>query len=187
MKRSTLSLSLIVAAATLPAWAADDAYKTFVAEKAVVWMAKPVVQAALAAGNAAHAMLTEEDISGLDAQWRDQIATSDSPLITPVLSGSTSDYLRQIVDESNGAIAEIIVMDKRGLNAAISAVTSDYWQGDEDKFQKTFSQGAGAIHVSDIELDDSSGVYVVQVSVPVVNALGELVGAATFSLDAERL
>ncbi|MFZ3582044.1 hypothetical protein ACOI1H_07740 [Loktanella sp. DJP18] len=187
MKRYTLSLSLILLAATSPGWAADDAYKAFVTEKVAVWMAKPLPQAALAAGNEAHAALTEEDVSGLDAQWRDQIAASDGALITQVLSGTTSDYLRQIVDESNGVIAEIILMDKRGLNAAVSVVTSDYWQGDEDKFQKTFGQGVGAIHVSAVELDESSGIYVVQVSVPVVSALGELVGAATFSLDAERL
>ena len=186
MKNAFFSLAMIVAAAA-PAWAAEDAHTAFVTEKAAVWMASPVIQQALAAGNEAHAALTEAEILDLDTLWRAQIDSTDSPLINQVMSGPASDYLRQLVADSQGSIAEIIVMDNRGLNAAISAVTSDYWQGDEDKFQQTYDIGAGAIHAGDVELDESTGLYVVQVSMPIADSEGRLVGAATFSLDAERL
>ena len=186
MKNAILSLLLILTTAA-PASAAEDAYKAFATEKVAGWMANAVIQDALAAGNDAHAALTEAEIIDLDTLWRAQIESTESPLIDQVMSGPASDYLRQLVTESQGAIVEIILMDNRGLNAAISAVTSDFWQGDEDKFQQTYDLGAGSIHAGDVELDESSGMYVVQVSVPVVDATGQLVGAATFSLDAERL
>ena len=45
--------------------------------------------------------------------------------------------------------------------------TSDYWQGDEAKFKKSFNGGAGAVFVDDVSFDKSSQTYSVQVSVPV--------------------
>ncbi len=38
-------------------------------------------------------------------------------------------------------MTEVFVMDARGLNVAASDVTSDYWQGDEEKFSETFPKG----------------------------------------------
>ena len=184
MKSLLVPLCLLVAA---PAWASEEAYRAFATQKAAVWMADPVIRAALVSGNAAHVALTEAEIIDLDTLWRAQIDSSDSPLIDQVVSAPASDYLRRIVDESQGAIAEIIVMDSRGLNAAVSAVTSDFWQGDEDKFRMTFGTGPGAVHAGAVELDESSGRYVVQVSMPVLDAAGQMIGAATFSLDAEQL
>ena len=184
MKTLLVTLSLLAAA---PAWASEEAYKAFATEQAAVWLANPVIQTAVTSGNEAHVALTEAEIIDLDTLWRAQIGSSDSPLINQVMSSPASDYLRQIVDESQGAIAEIILMDNRGLNAAISAVTSDFWQGDEDKYQMTFGVGPAAIHAGEVELDESSGRYVVQVSVPVLDATGQMIGAAAFSLDAEQL
>ena len=184
MKKLLVSLSLLAAA---PAWASEEAYKAFATEKAAVWLADPVIQAALASGNEAHVALTEAEIIDLDTLWRAQIDSVDSPLINQVVSSPASDVLRRIVAESQGEIAEIILMDNRGLNAAVSAVTSDFWQGDEDKFQMTFDVGPDAMHAGEVELDESTGRYVVQVSVPVLDAAGQMIGAATFSLDAELL
>ena len=184
LKTFLVPFALLAAA---PAWASEEAYRAFATEQAAVWLANPVIQSAIATGNDAHGALTEAEIIDLDTLWRAQIESSDSPLINQVMSSPASDYLRQIVDESQGAIAEIILMDNRGLNAAVSAVTSDFWQGDEDKFQMTFDVGPDAMHAGEVELDESTGRYVVQVSVPVLDAAGQMIGAATFSLDAELL
>ena len=74
----------------------------------------------------------------------------------------------------------------RGLNVAASAVTSDYWQGDEAKWQETFLAGPGASHVSEIEEDESTQTFQVQVSLPVVDG-GSPIGAITLGVDIERL
>lgn len=41
--------------------------------------------------------------------------------------------------------AEIFVMDNQGANVAMSDKTSDYWQGDEDKFVRSFAGGEGKV------------------------------------------
>lgn len=58
-------------------------------------------------------------------------------------------------------------MDARGLNVAASDVTSDYWQGDEEKFSATHEVGAGALHISDVEMDKSTQRYQGQISLTI--------------------
>ena len=64
-------------------------------------------------------------------------------------------------------------------------MTSDYWQGDEAKVQKTFGAGAGAVFVDEIELDESTQTYQGQVSFALTDpASGEVIGAVTIGLAA---
>ena len=79
------------------------------------------------------------------------------------------------MEETGGAITEVFVMDAQGLNVAASGPTSDYWQGDEAKFQETYLKGAEAIHVSEVEFDESSQTYSVQVSVTSVTVPSRVV------------
>ena len=79
-------------------------------------------------------------------------------------------------------------MDARGLNVAASAATSDYWQGDEDKFQQTYEIGADSVHFSDIEFDESSQTYQGQISVVIVDpSTNTPIGAITIGVNAEAL
>ena len=83
---------------------------------------------------------------------------------------------------------EIFAMDDKGLNVAQSDVTSDYWQGDEDKWQQTYLVGAGAVHISEVELDDSTQTYQSQVSVTVVDPeTNAPIGAITFGINVDAL
>jgi hypothetical protein len=67
-------------------------------------------------------------------------------------------------------------------------MTSDMWQGDEAKFTETYSVGAGAVHFSDVELDESTQRYQAQISLTIVDpASGEPIGAMTVGVDAEAL
>ena len=79
-------------------------------------------------------------------------------------------------------------MDAVGLNVAASAVTSDYWQGDEDKFLKTYPMGPGAVHFSDVEFDESTQTYQAQISIALTDpATGSVVGAMTVGVVADAL
>jgi hypothetical protein len=83
---------------------------------------------------------------------------------------------------------EIFVMDGRGLNVGQSDVTPDYWQGDEAKWQKTYLEGPGAIHIGDIEMDESTQQFQAQVSVSVVDpASGTVIGAVTVGVNVDAL
>jgi hypothetical protein len=69
---------------------------------------------------------------------------------------------------------------------AMSDKTSDYWQGDEAKFKKSFNNGEGAVFIDDVKFDDSSQAYTVQVSVPVIDG-DKVIGAITFGIDLDQM
>jgi len=94
-------------------------------------------------------------------------------------------HLRGIQDSAD-YFAEIFVMDNQGANVAMTDKTSDYWQGDEAKFKNAFAGGGGAVFVDEVEFDESAQAYLVQVSVPVMDA-GKAIGAITFGIDVDRI
>ena len=127
-------------------------------------------------------------IDELDQAWRAEVGMSNAPTISPVITNAASDFLREQVAASGGQITEIFIMDAHGLNVAASDVTSDYWQGDEAKFSETHGVGPGAVHISDVELDESTQRYQGQISLTIVDpSTGEPIGAMTVGVDAESL
>lgn len=186
MKRFALA-SLLGLAATMANSAEPEASMLEYVDGTVrAWFADPAVQAAIRHSNDVHASLDEAQILALDTRWSDEIGHTPAPTITPVADSMVSISLRQRVEDSAGVISEIILMDDRGLNVAVSAVTSDFWQGDEAKFLETFPKGADAVHIGEVELDESSQTYQVQVSFTVSDVeTGAPIGAVTLGLNAE--
>jgi len=79
-------------------------------------------------------------------------------------------------------------MDAKGLNVGQSDPTSDYWQGDEAKWQKTFSAGADAVFVDEVEQDESTQQLQSQASFTISDPeTGEPIGAATAGINLEML
>lgn len=104
-------------------------------------------------------------IDELDSQWRAQVDADQKPLIDELMGRPLSNYLKSVQENSGGVLTEIFVVDAKGLNVGQSAVTSDYWQGDEDKWKIPFN--SGGVDLGDVELDESTQVVQSQVSVPV--------------------
>ncbi|MFN3826091.1 MAG: PDC sensor domain-containing protein [Micavibrio sp.] len=166
-----------------PAYAFDEAAaKELATSKIAAWLNTPTVVDAVKAQNEKHAALDEAGIKALDERWKG----GDASLVDPVLGNDLSTYLKKVVADGGGLYTEIFVMDNKGLNVGQSDKTSDYWQGDEDKWSKTFSVGADAVHISEVEFDESTQTYQVQLSLP-VNDGGAPVGAVTIGLNAEML
>lgn len=148
----------------------------------------PEIIEAIKAQNAVTGSYDQAKIDALDKQWRGEVSASDRPLISATMGNPASAYLKKIEADSKGLFSEIFVMDAKGLNVAQSEVTSDYWQGDEPKWQQTFPKGKDAIHISDVEKDESTQTYESQVSVPVVDpANGSVIGAITVGVNVELL
>lgn len=127
-------------------------------------------------------------IDELDKTWRAETDATDQPMIDAVLENDLSAYLADVQDGSDGLFTEIFVMDAKGLNVGQSDVTSDFWQGDEAKWKETFLKGKGAIHVSELEEDESTQMVQSQVSVSVTDpASGETIGAVTFGVNVGNL
>lgn len=147
----------------------------------------PAVVAAIEAQNAQTSGYDEAKINELDSQWRAEVGAASKPLIDATLANEASKYLAQVQADSAGLFTEIFVMDAKGLNVGQSTVTSDYWQGDEDKFTQSFGAGAAAVHLGEIEQDESTQTYQSQVSITIVDAAGNPIGAITAGVDLSTL
>ncbi len=152
------------------------------------WLSSPAVVEAIKAQNEQHKSFSETKIVSLDKQWRAETSASSRPMIDGVLANPLSGFLKSKKDESDGLFTEIFVMDNKGMNVGQSDITSDYWQGDEAKWKKTYSVGADALHISDVEEDESTQTFQSQVSLPVVDpASGSVIGAITVGVNVEML
>ena len=152
------------------------------------WATNPDVIAAIRAQNIANAGMTEDEVIAIDQQWRAEASGDGGPLMTSALENPLSLWLGEQQAATAGFVTEVFVMDYLGLNVAQSAPTSDYWQGDEAKHQKTYGVGPGALHISDIEFDDSTGFYQSQASLTISDPdTGEAIGAITFGINVQSL
>jgi hypothetical protein len=170
--------------------AADHAamLRALVDESLRAEVATPTVMAALAAQNAAHDGLDQAGVDAKDAQWRAEVDSGGGAMTAAALGSAASADLKAVQQASRGLITEIFVMDDLGLNVAQSALTSDYWQGDEAKFQKTYGGGPDAVFVDEVELDESTQTLQSQVSFTLVDpATGAAVGAVTVGVNVEML
>jgi hypothetical protein len=188
---AALMLTATIIAGAMPARAQDKHVpkaQAWAEQTLRGWMKDPVVIEAVKAQNAKHAALDAAKIDALDKQWRAETKAAAKPLINEVMGNPLSAYLKKKEAESKGLVTEIFVMDNKGLNVGQSDVTSDYWQGDEAKWQKTYSVGPAAIFVDKIEQDESTQKFQTQVSISVVDpAGGAVIGAVTVGLDVEML
>lgn len=126
---------------------------------------------------------TLAQIKDMDKKWKAHAGIAD--YMKAIMDSECGKHLRTI-QKSAPYYAEIFVMDNQGANVAMTDKTSDYWQGDEAKFKKSFAGGAGAVFVDDVEFDDSSQAYLVQISVPVKDG-SKIVGAITFGIDVDKI
>ncbi|WP_417316842.1 hypothetical protein [Emcibacter sp.] len=151
------------------------------------WLQQPLVFITLGAQNQKYASLGNNDILGLDQAWRKERDKSFQPMIAATLNNPLSTYLTQIQAKSLGLYVEIFVMDNKGLNAGQSSVTSDFWQGDEDKYLKTFPVSVDEVFIDEPEWDESFKIWRLQVSMTITSETGEKVGVATVEFNMNEL
>ena len=193
MRASTLFAALALGTGALVTVAqAQDEFTAPLTELAkgeiAAFASDPVLIDAIIAQNATTAGYDQAKIDALDNQWRAGVGAASKPLIDATLGNAASQYLAGVQEASAGKFTEIFAMDAKGLNVAQSTLTSDYWQGDEDKFTQSFGAGADSVHIGEIEQDESTQVFQSQVSVPVTDpATGDVIGAITVGVDVSML
>lgn len=152
------------------------------------WLGNPIVPLSVNAQNVYRGRLSQTEIDALDQQWVAEREASDMPLISATLSAPLSIYLLRVQAKSLGLYTEIFVMDANGLNVGQSAITGDYWQGDESKFQKTYPVGAGAVFVDEPEWDEDRKIWAVQVNLTLTDPKSSApIGAATIEVNLTEL
>lgn len=142
--------------------------------------ANPDVVAAVKAQNARG--LSLDAIKATDGKW---IAATGGPEGKTMLESAVSNTLLA-AEKAKPYFTETILTDNQGANVAISAMTSDYWQGDEPKFVKAWANGKGDDYIARAKKDESSGAVVSQVSVPVMDG-GKAIGTLTIGVNVQAL
>ncbi len=166
------------------AQAQSDALRQLAEQRLSAWASNDIIISAVQQQNAANSGLSQADIDAMDQTWRSEVKSSDRPSINSVLSRAASTWLNEQKRATAGLVTEVFVMDNQGLNVAQSDITSDLWQGDEAKWQETFGTGAGAIHIGDVELDESTQTFQSQVSMTISDpGSGDVIGAITFGIN----
>ena len=193
------SKSVVVAVAMIaagglwqPTLAAEGPIGSEIIDDSVVegirtWLQTPVVRISVTSQNRRYASVNQEQIDKLDKQWRAEREEKVQPLVAAVLNNPLSTYLTQIQATSGGLLTEIFVMDDKGLNVGQSAITSDYWQGDEGKFQKTYPEGADAVFIDEAELNEGTKTWRAQVNMTVVDESKKPIGAVTVEVNLTEL
>jgi hypothetical protein len=188
--------SLVAAAALTALGAAGPAatneyapqLQRFLEQRVRPMLEDPVVIDSIRAQNAAHAALTQAEIDVLDQQWRAEVQAGGGPLVDAAMGHDLSRLLSERQNAADGMIAELFIMDARGLNVGQSEPTSDYWQGDEAKWQKTYLVGPDAVFVDEIDFDESTGMFLAQVNAAIADPdTGEVIGAVTVGVNIEGL
>lgn len=138
--------------------------------------------------NEQHAAIDAAAVERLDARWREERDAAVRPLVAATLANPLSSYLTRIQAHSIGLFTEIFVTDEHGLNVGQSNITSDYWQGDEAKFTRTFPRGAGAVFLDEAEWHAPSATWRVQLNLTVEDPTTRAaIGAATFEINLTEL
>ena len=179
-------LAGIAGALAGPAAAAERVPASYV-EQVRAWTQDPTTLITLRAWNDKHADLSQADIDRMDQDWRKQTGGDQKPLIAQILGAPLSSMLLRHQADSGGQLIEAFVMNRHGLNVGQSAVTSDYWQGDEAKFQESFGRGADAVHYGEVEVKDT-GRRAQQVSLTITDPkTGQPIGAITAEFDLDLI
>ena len=94
-------------------------------------------------------------------------------------------FLRDRVN-ADAAYNEAFLTDNQGANVAAFPPTSDYFQGDEEKWSESFNDGSGRVFIGPVELDESTGVRAVQISAPVLDQ-GRTIGVLVVGITVEHI
>ena len=123
---------------------------------------------------------TAEQVRRRDTAW---MANPGDPLRQAIVQAPCSARLRDLLKD-DPMVVEAFVMNERGTLVCSVTETSDYWQGDEPKWQRTFLEGRDPF-VDEPAFDASTGKYAIQISVPVASGAKRL-GAVTLTLKLKR-
>lgn len=154
--------------------------------------------------NAQHGAWSRLVIQQLDDEWQ-RVVAAQQPLpawMSEVLHNSLSQRLNSWLDAQDDRYTEAFITDAQGLLVASAQITSDYWQGDEEKFTQTFALAAkpqnsqqsiswidttgGSVGV--IRFDDSSHRFLTHISFPLWQpGITRPVGVLTLGLNIEEV
>ena len=118
----------------------------------------------------------DAQIQKRDREWR---ADKGYPLRAALTSSECAIRLRELI-KVDSFVAEAFLSDAKGALVCASRETSDYWQGDEDKWLKTYGEGRELL-VEEPAWDASASTYAIQLSQLIKDDKGK-VGVVTVTI-----
>jgi hypothetical protein len=116
---------------------------------------------------------TFTEILTQDTLWQALAPEQETPLASEIQALPASQALKQWKDEQGGLVTELLLTDNRGALVAMSQLSSDYWQGDEPKYQEIAVETEQGVKrktdlwISPIRYDASTRQFQITVSVPI--------------------
>jgi predicted metallopeptidase len=156
--------------------------KKFVKEKLLPLTTNETFVKETVAQNAKRAPLAE--IKKIDKAWIE--AEDELPIHVEKTTNSCAKAIKRVI-AVNSVLVEVFVMDDQGAVVGENQLTSDYWQGDEAKWTGSYASGNGGVDVGKAKFDRSANANLQQVSLPVIDAEGKVVGAVTFGVNVDKL
>ncbi|HDZ37516.1 MAG TPA: transporter substrate-binding domain-containing protein [Marinobacter sp.] len=137
---------------------------------------------------------TLAEVLAIDSKWQASAPMTAPPLAAHILSLPASHILKTWQQSHQGLVTEVLLINKMGTIAAMSQLTSDFWQGDEPKFLNVIGsepsddpQLRKTLFISPIRYDQSTARFQVIVSVPVFPDDGDAaIGVIAVGLDIEK-
>lgn len=119
-----------------------------------------------------------EEIKKIDKDWVDG---KNNAFAMELQSNKIGVFLHEKIKANAALYVEAFLCDNQGAVVGEYPTTSDYWQGDEDKFIKSFNNGVGKLYIGPVEFDESTQTNSVQISVPVIDD-GKTIGVLIVGL-----
>jgi len=120
----------------------------------------------------------------MDKKWSE--ASPGSPLYEKIFNNEVARSMTDVL-YLRPHVSEIFITDKFGGVVHASGKTSDFYQADEEWWQKAYNHGKGTAYVGDVEYDESSSTWVISLAVPIRERNGELVGICKVSVSINKL
>lgn len=177
-----LTVFLAFSAGVAAAQSAGAVHQALTAEasRLVAYGSDPVIVEFVRTQNAKQVPI--EEIERIDKEW---IAGGAAAMVHAVTTGPCADYLRKTFSQQDHW-AEVFLMDDRGALVCANGPTTDYWQGDEDKWIRSFNNGAGTTFIDRPRHDESSKLTMAQISIP-VNQGGRTLGVLMVGVKVDKL
>jgi hypothetical protein len=160
--------------------------KVFAKDKLLPLVSNEIWVKEVTAQNAKNVSIDE--IKKLDQAWIAAVESKqpETALQKEKLSNACALEIKKII-QSLPAIVEAFVMDNQGAVVGENNLTSDYWQGDEPKWTKSYNAAKGGMAIGEPKIDKSVGKVLQQISLPILDTNGKVIGAVTFGLAIDKL
>jgi len=142
------------------------------------------IAASLRSAGDAYADKTEEDIkkefARVDQEWPGQ---EWEVLRRRYLDDELSLICEELRRLARLPVVELFITDRRGAVVASTNKTTDYYQADEEWWQRAFNGGLGSVHRTELEYDESSQAQAWALAAPVFDEDGDVQGVIKVVVD----